>query len=90
MLSTCSGAVVRTKPLWIAYMAASVREAAPILAKMFRKCTFTVLELMYKRFAISLLLVPVASNFRISCSRSVSSAVTSVGSSFCILNAQSV
>ncbi len=86
-----SGDVIgSTKPALTAYIAASVREATPILAKILRKWTFTVLELIYKSRAISLLLAPVATKCRISRSRSLNSLISGMkrSGSFVTANAQ--
>src|SRR5690554_4922178 len=75
-LSSAAGRIeapLGTRLFATAYMAASVRELTPIFAKILRRCTFTVLALMYSFCAISLLLAPVATRLNISSSRSLSS-----------------
>src|ERR1044071_3873693 len=57
------------KPWRRAYAAASVRLAVPVLVRMLRTCVATVLRLMHRASAMSLLLFPEATRRSTSVSR---------------------
>ena len=68
---TAAASLICTKPLRTANTVASVRDVTPILPKILRRWTLTVLMLIFSWYAICWFVAPVATNRRISRSRSL-------------------